>query len=721
MMAYLKCLLPANLSRYPEVLLTIGLGGILGTLIVPFPPIILDILLATNIILSVLILVAVVLSEKPLAISSFPTLLLITTLFRLGLNVSSTRMILSTGKAGDVVTAFGQFVAQGDVPMGVVVFIILTLVQLMVIGKGAERVAEVGARFTLDAMPGKQMSIDAALRGGSIDDEEADRRRHELGRESQFYGAMDGAMKFVKGDATVGIIVTFINLIAGLAIGIVRFNMSVNQAAETFAILTIGDGLVSQIPSLLIALSAGILTTRVASKSPKSDLGKTLSDELLGSSKTLALAGLFAFVIGLVPGLPILPFFTIAAILLGTAYINSRKDLFTQPGARGTRETATFEDKLEQRKKLVKAQKSAADALAPTVPLVGIDLENRLSDHLGFGQGHDDATELMAEWMSQVRDAVFSEHGLRLPGVRVRSHVPGLGPRQAVFKIKDVPVAVETIAMDKQMALATPEHLKRFGVEGQLCKNPLTGAPAALISPELSPAVSKVGIQVLTPSGVVALHLFRVTRGHLPELLGLQETAESLKRLEKVCADLVSELVPRVVTVAQLRDVLRQLLREKVSIRDLKSILEGLGELADKSADIITLTEHVRGSLALQLTHQLAGPTLRLGVVVLDADIEDAIRNAIVETPHSTYLALEPELRMSITEAVKRTFEPIHKAGVKAAVITQSDIRFFVRSLLDGLLDNIPVVSYQELRSELVLQPLGQVRVQRSTPQLAAV
>ena len=703
---------PSSLTRHPEVLLTIAVGIILGILIVPVPTAVLDILLATNMAFAALILVSVLLSEKPLAVSSFPTLLLITTVFRLGLNVSTTRSILSEGTAGEVVDAFGHFVARGDVAMGLVVFIVLTLVQLMVIGKGAERVAEVGARFTLDAMPGKQMSIDAALRNGAITEKEAEDKRVELGRESQFYGAMDGAMKFVKGDATVGIVVTVINLIAGLLIGVFRFDMTLFQAAETFAILTIGDGLVSQIPSLLIALASGMLTTRVASNIPKHDLGRVLGAELLGSPKVLGLSALFALAIGLVPGMPTVPFVIIATALAVGAFLAHRQ-AHAALHAQETDKGADFDKALEERKKMAKAQKAVSDQLAPTVPIVGIDLDSSLSKALGFGQGQDDETELMSDWMSQVRDAIFSESGVRLPGVRVKSFCPGLSSNTAIFKIKDVPVAVESFRPDRALALASVDDIKKLGVEGEAAVNPLSDGPACLIAPELTQSVTGAGVQVLTCAGVISLFLVKVARDHVSEFIGLQETAEGLKRLEQVCPELVSELVPNVVSVSQLRDVLRQLVRERVSIRDLKSILEGLGQLADRSADIITLTNHVRSCLALQLTHQLAGSSLRLGVVILEPLVEELIGDSIVHTQSGSHVALEPEMRDTLMRSLERTFRPIQRAGVKAVLITQSSIRFFVHSLLEmeGKLPNVAVVSYDELRSDLILQPLGCVRM----------
>ena len=600
---------------------------------------------------------------------------------------------------------------------GLVVFVILTLVQLVVISKGAERVAEVGARFTLDAMPGKQMSIDAAIRNGALTEEQGEDRRVELNRESQFYGAMDGAMKFVKGDAIVGLLVTALNLIAGLIIGVLKFDMTVGAAAEKFTLLTIGDGLVSQIPSLLIALAAGVITTRVASKSPKNDLGRTLSTELFSSPQVLSLTGGAAVAIGLIPGLPIIPFLAVAATLfLLAGLIHWRPATFEWKEASEHPE-GSFQQTLDRRKKMAEAQKAVSDQLAPTVPMLGIDLDDELSQLLGFGEGQDDQTELMSEWIAQVRDAIFAETGVRIPGVRVKSFVSSLDRATAVFKVKDVPVAAATIRPDRALAFASVGDLQRLGVEAEATMNPVSSSPAALIDPELEELVKGAGVQVLNCAGSIAIHLLQVARQHISELIGLQETAECLKRLEKVCPDLIKELVPKVVTVAQLRDVLQQLVRERVSIRDLKTILEGLGERGDQDTDTVTLTEHVRARLSLQLTHQLAGPSLRLGVVVLEPLVEELIEDAIVRAPSGNYLALEPEMRTALVQSIGKTFRPIQRAGVSAVLITQARIRHYVHSLLalQDPLSAISVVSYDELRNDLIIQPLGCVRMDPSS------
>lgn len=743
MRAFLTHFAPTSLSRHPEVLLAFGVGGILAMLVVPLPPAILDVLLATNMALGALILVAVLLSEKPLAVSSFPTLLLITTLFRLGLNVSTTRMILGDGTAGEVVKAFGDFVAKGDVVMGLVVFLVLTLVQLMVIGKGAERVAEVGARFTLDAMPGKQMSIDAALRNGACTEEEAEDKRSELGRESQFYGAMDGAMKFVKGDATVGLIVTALNLIAGLAIGILRFDMSVGEAAETFAILTIGDGLVSQIPALLIALASGVLTTRVASKAPKEDLGRVLSEELFASHKVLAIAAVFALVIGLVPGLPLVPFAVIAAALGTAAFVASRGGLAAISGAQpdaqlstgprdpgapapaiddGSPEARSFADEMKKRTDMLKAQKALADQMAPAVRMVSVDIEPSLARAMGFGQGADTDTPFQKVWLRDVRNNVFGQLGVHMPPTNTNTNpMPGLPKFGFRIRIKEVPVREGVFDPERVLVMTPPSNLQKLSVPDVEPAECPDGRLGCTVPYALKDALADAGVPTFDVNGFLALHLLEAVKAHLPELFGLEETLKLVEGLSKVYPGLVKELVPRVVTPAMLRDVLRQLLREQIPLRDLKTILEALGEVADASVDLGTLTEHVRAALRLHITHTFTGGTRTLGAVVIDDAIEDLVRDAVMQGPRGAYLALEPELADEVVAAVERTFRSIDRAGRPRVLVARGDVRLFLHMLLAPRTQRpVAVLAYDEIDPDVRVQPLGKIRIGEEPPALAA-
>ncbi len=696
------------LSRNPDVILAFGVAAIIGMMILPLPSALLDGLLALNMAFAALILVSSLLSEKPLSISTFPTLLLITTLYRLSLNISTTRMILSQGKAGEVIGAFGDFVLRGDVVVGMVIFLIITLVQFMVIGKGAERVAEVGARFTLDAMPGKQMSIDAGLRAGSIDEDEAQEQRVELGRESQFYGAMDGAMKFIKGDAIAGLIITALNLVAGLIIGVARNNMGFGQAIEMYSVLTVGDGLVSQIPALLITLSAGVLTTRVASKNAQATLGDNLKAELFTNPKVLGIGACFSMALGLIPGLPFVPFAVIAtglAIAANTGVVRRR-----MRAAQASSEAESFKEKLEEKVKQAKAQRAMVDNMAPAVTPVALDIGPDLSRALGFLEDTDgQETELVGVMIPQLRDALYMETGVKFPGVRVRAFANNLEPSAIVVRLKDVPILEKKVASDSALAVETPERLRRLGIDAKPTEHPVNGGSVSLIPLQAAEAVDAAGINSWTPAGVVMLHLAATLKQHAKSFVGPQEVGEMIERLEKVYPTLVKEVVPKMATLAQIVEILRRLVDEGVSIRDMKSILESLADFGGQETDGVMLTEMVRASLSLQLSHTYAGNSGRLSVVLLDAAIEDLVRGAITHTTNGSYLALEPELQHAVLASIAKAVQPVAKAGVRPLILTSAEIRRYVRKLVEGELPEVAVLSFQELPAQLTIQPLGRV------------
>ena len=654
-----------RLGKSPDLILAICVSALVGLLIVPVPAPLLDVLLALNISIGALILVVSLLAPNALSVSTFPTILLLTTLFRLGLNVSTTRLILTTGHAGEVVTAFGHFVVQGDLIVGLVMFLVLTLVQFLVIAKGAERVAEVSARFTLDAMPGKQMSIDAALRAGAISEEEAQQKRSDLSRESQLFGSMDGAMKFVKGDAIAGLVITALNLVAGFIIGVARGGLSLEEAAQTYSILSIGDGLVSQIPALLITISSGILTTRVASRDGKTKLGASIQLELLGSAQVLGIGGGLAVTIGLIPGLPTVPFMLIGLSLIGAAFAAHRRERRAgQGGDSPAGKQSAFQQKLEEKVKQAKAQRAMADHLAPSVVPIGVDLDPELSRRLGFGVGADQDHELLATLVPELRDALFFESGVRFPGVRVRSFVASLPASTCVLRIKDVPVAQEHIPPGELLASESVERLTRLGVTGRATRDPAQGTAAAFVPERDRAHLEAAGVPLWTPAGIIALHLARV---------------------------------------------LRRLVDEGVSIRDLKSILEALAEHAAFVNDGVELTELVRAALSLQICHAHAGLSARLPVVLLDALIEDTVRGAITPSRHGSCLALEPELTKAIVESALHTLRPAFAAGLRPVILTSASLRRYVRTLLVDHIPGVSVLSFEELPAEVALQPVGRV------------
>jgi type III secretion protein V len=686
-------------------------------LIVPLPPLALDVLLAANLAAASLILVVALLSPNAIAVSSFPTVLLLTTLFRLGLNVSTTRWILLKGDAGEVVEAFGRFVVRGDLVVGLVIFAVITLVQFLVIAKGAERVAEVAARFTLDALPGKQMSIDAALRAGALTEAEAQAKREELGRESQLFGAMDGAMKFIKGDAIAGLVITAINLIAGFAIGVARLGLSAGAAAESYSILTIGDGLVSQLPALLITLAAGVLTTRVSPKERGQNLGDTLKLELFADPKVLAIGGGLCGALALIPGLPGLPFALIAAGLLGMARARQsavRRGLAeSKESSAGKRDA--FKKALEEKVKQAKAQRSLADQMAPSVLPIAVDLEPSLAAALGLRAGGEQECELVSTMLPELRDHLYLSSGVRFPGIRVRIQPAITTPNTFVVRLREVAVLEETFPADRLLVLERPARLLRLGIRAEATPNPLTpGADASLIAAKDRPLLAAAGVQAWTASGVIVLHLADILQRHARDFVGLQEVSELVERLEKAFPALVKEVVPKLVSLPQLVDVLRRLVEERISIRDLKAILEALADHAGYENDPVVLTELVRAALSLQIASSFAGLRQKLHVVLLDPVIEDTVRSAVHPARGGARLALEPELWRSIIEATARTLRPVMQAGVRPVILTSAEVRRFVRCVLERELPEVAVLSYEELPPDLTIEPLGRVVVREA-------
>ena len=709
-------------SRNEDLVLATVFGCVLAIMLCPLPETALDLCLGANVAIATLILVSVLLSERPIQLSSFPAVLLITTFSRLALNVSSTRLILSTGSAGKVISAFSNLV------VGLVIFLVVTAVQFIVVAKGAERVAEVAARFTLDAMPGKQMSIDADFRAGTIDEEEAQARRLELNRESQFYGAMDGAMKFVKGDAVAGILIVLLNLIAGLAIGKTRFGYSFSEAVDIYAPLTVGDGLVSQIPALLITLAAGIMTTRVGSgKKHGQNLGQHLRSELFENERSSLLVGVLLLGFALVPSLP---FFVFASI--GTAMLTLSAYLFVQkrPGYqeesqpfRGD-QAAEFQDEMHKKIRQARAQEALLDRMAPAVAPLSIEIGSTLSRSLHFEkQGYrDERTELIGVMLPQIRDAMFLETGIRFPPAHVRPFAQNVNEDAFRISVKDVPFLERPLPDDTVYAIEKPIRLAQIGIRTHSeLRHPLDGRRGCLIPSADQQVAQAAGVSVWSHSGVVALFLGRAMRQNTGKFLGVQETSDLLQRLDGLCGALIRETVPKVVSIVQLSDILRRLAEERVSIRDLKAILENLSENAGHESDPVVLTEYVRQALSDQLAYTYAKLSNKLSVLLLSSEIEDAVRTAVVRRSGVSYLAMEPEIRREITEAVAKASAPCREVGVQAIILTDSSIRRFVHKLLLSDIDDTVVLSYQELPPHLTIQPLGRVEIGRTKSMASAL
>jgi type III secretion protein V len=622
--------------------------GVVGLMVVPLPTEVLDLLLASNLAFSVAVLLISLYVTDGLKIASFPSLLLITTLVRLALNVSSTRLILLQANAGEVIRAFGEFVVRGNYVVGGVIFLILTIIQFIVIAKGGERVAEVGARFTLDALPGKQMAIDAELRAGTIDGNEARTRRRQLARESQFYGAMDGAMKFVKGDVLASLLITLVNLFGGLAIGVFQRNLDATQALKRYGLLTIGDGLVTQIPSLVLATAAGVLVTRVASEDPDTPLGEELAQQLLGQPQALRVAALFVLLLAAAPGLPALPFLVIAALL-------------------------AFASRARTRALRVEAAKAAAEPIqrrgdgseprfVPVVVPWGFELSSDLVPLEEDELRGDSRRPGVRSAMAALRELMFRELGVPLPRGRLVENRE-LPERTVLLSLFEIPARLISVPAE-----ITDAQVPAF----------LIGASMPLL------------------------------RQRAADFLGIAETQSLLDQLEQVAPATVRQVVPKPVSVPLLTDVLRRLLEERVSVRDLRGILEALSAVATSEKDPLNLAEFVRTELRRAITHGLTRGARELSVLIVDAPIEETIRGAIQRTPAGSFLALSPAAGRDIVQAVRRALESV-PPETPAVLLTQPDIRRFVRKLLEVDLPDLVVVSYAELLPEVSLRPAARV------------
>jgi type III secretion protein V len=618
--------------------------SVVGLMIVPLPTWTLDLLLSANLSAAVAILLVVLYVPDAIAIATFPTLLLLTTLFRLALNVASTRLILLQANAGEVIRAFGNFVVRGNYVVGAVVFLVLTIIQFIVIAKGSERVAEVGARFVLDAMPGKQMAIDAELRGGSIDGAEARRRRRLLQRESQFYGAMDGAMKFVKGDVIASLVILAVNLLGGLAIGAAMKGMAVVDALKRYGLLTIGDGLVTQIPALVLSTAAGVLVTRVASEEADTPLGDELARQLLGVPKALQIAGVFVFLLALVPGLPAAPFLAIGSALLVVGRARAR--------------AKSVEEQRAATEPTPKDRARAAGAHEPVfVPLVvpwSVEVSGDLEDRLDGGSG---GVRGMAMGL---REQVFAELGVPLPAPRVRARLD-LPERSVALSLHEVPAKV----------LSVPREIADDAVVGW-----------------------------------VRGHALELLRARAADFLGLAETQRLLDELEQFAPATVRNVVPKPVTLVLLVDVLRRLVEERVSVRDLRGILEALSMVAGTEKDPLNLAEYVRSQMRRAITFRLTAGLGQLDVVLLDGLLEDTIRRAITRTAAGAFLALPPQAARDVLGAVRRAVATL-PARERPVLLTQPDIRRFVRKLVEPEMPDLSVVSYAELLPEVALKPVA--------------
>lgn len=678
------------LTRFADLILVTMIGVMVGLMIVPLPTFLLDIFLTVNITVAVTILMVSIYISSPVQIASYPTILLVTTLYRLSLDISATRLILLNADAGEVIRSFGMFVVSGNFVVGAVIFLIITLVQFIVITKGAERVAEVSARFTLDAMPGKQMSIDADLRAGIIDFQTARARREGLGRESQFYGAMDGAMKFVKGDAIASIVITLINIVGGLIIGVAMNGMSVMDAVQTYSILTIGNGLVSQIPALLISISAGMVVTRVASENKDANLGKDVAGQILGQPKAIAVAAGLLTVMAIIPGLPKVPFFMLAVLTGSLAYGLFRAEKMHAEAAAKAQEAGTLETQGPQLSITIPLLLQTSEALTPFV--------DRESD-----RGKKFYDDLLA-----LRNRLYVDLGVIFPAIQVNGNTPG-EPGSYTIWANEVPIVRGQIRLDAVMVNDSAENISAYGLKAENTMNPASGKAAAWIPRDQAERAKTVGLEVWDTQDILLLHLTHYLRRNAKEFIGIQEVQRMLTSLKQYYPTLVEETVPKPVSLQTLTEILRRLVEEEVSVRDLKAILQVLCEWGRVEHEVLALTEQVRVGLKSKICYHISRGRPLLFVYRLDPEFEDMFRNSIRQSASGAYLAMDPALSQRVLEAARAHLGNLPAGAQRPVIITDGEIRRFVKKLLDFAVPDIAVLSYDQLTPQMNLQPLGMI------------
>lgn len=658
--------------------------------IIPMPSEILDVLLAFNISVAMIILFNAMFSKEALDMSYFPTILLFTTIFRISLNVSSTKLILMYGEPGNVVETFGKFVGGNNLIIGTIVFIILVLIQFMVINKGSERVSEVTARFTLDAMPGKQMAIDADLNTGAITDVEAQQRRKKIQDEASFFGAMDGATKYVKGDAIAGLIITIVNLVGGIAMGMLYSGLTMNEALNKYTILTIGDGLVSQIPSLMISLSTGILVTKA---SKDADMGDALIQQLFSIPKVLYMVGGSMIFLGIATPLNFFIFAAYGGAFIAAGFVMSKKL------------------GVEHIEEEVNEEEAGAEEIRRPENVVSLLQVDPIELEFGYGiipladvnQGGD-----LLDRVVMIRRQIALELGCVVPIIRLRDNIQ-LNPNQYLIKIKGVPVSEGEILFDHYMAM-NPGYVEEE-ITGIPTFEPSFHLPAIWINENQRERAETLGYTVVDPPSIIATHLTEVIRSHLDELLTRQDVQNLINNVKEANSTLVDELVPKLLSVGEIQKVLQNLLREGISIRDLITIFETLADYAPTTRDSDVLTEYARQSLKRAISNKFFPQNETTSVVTLDPKIEQDIMDSVKQTEQGAYLTLDPEKSQNIINAVNEEITKLQNLGKSAIIITSPIVRMYFKKLTADYFKDLVVISYNEIDSNVELQSVGMVTI----------
>lgn len=691
----------ALIKRNRGVFFPVGAILVMLTFFIPLPPLFIDVLICMNLALTFIVVMKSLSISTPLQLTSYPTILLITPIFRLCLSLAVTRSILETGHAGEVISMIGSFSARGNLVVAFVTFVMILFVQFIVVTKGAERVAEVAARFTLDAMPGKQMAIDADLRSGLIQQDQARRLRGALQRESQLYGAMDGAMKFVKGDSVATIVLALVNLVGGLVVGVIQRGMSVSQAAQKYTILTVGDGLAAIITSMMVATAAGFVITRVNSEEERADVGSDLVKQFFSDPKPLWLTCGALLAMGLIPGAPTFLLLVVGGGLGAAGYGLYRSQTGAAPA------------EVEEKEKAVAAAPTPAAeiGITPIVP-IAVAVSPQLAPLID--PGAPGGAKLQSE-LAQLRSSLYYDLGVLLPQAYAFTSPP-IQPNAYLILIKEVLVDQGMIRPDCLFINDSAENVRIFGIEGEDVSNPADLRPGAWIPAHQRHLAEAAGLKIWEPGEIIPLHLSRILKRCAHEFIGLQEAQTYLNSLASSMPALVAEVVPKAVALHQFTDVLQRLSQEGISIRDIKSILDALNDWGRIERDPVMLTEYVRSSLKRYITYRYAAGRQTLYVYLLDPEIEDVISGAIRRTPTGSFLSLDPALSQEILGAFRREISPLPAAAQKPVILTDMEIRRFIKKMVEMEFPYLAVLSYQELTPDLIVQPIA--RISMRSPQI---
>jgi flagellar biosynthesis protein FlhA len=684
----------AQISKRMDLFVPVAVIGIILVMILPVHPFILDILLTLSVSISVMILFVSIYVEDTLDFSTFPSVLLIVTLFRLALNIATTRRILLYGSegedaAGAVIMAFGQFVVGGDFVVGMIIFIILVIINFVVITKGSGRVAEVAARFTLDAMPGKQMSIDADLNAGIIDEKTARKLRENLQKKADFYGAMDGASKFVRGDAVAGLLITFINIIGGLIIGVVKYGLPVSEAAKRFTILTVGDGLVSQIPALIVSTAAGIIVTR---SGEDKDLNVNLIEQMFNSYKVLMLSGYVLIFLGLIPGLPKISFFVMGGILVGLSY-SVRKTKSIEKGEERVEETQSTSASTEE------------DDVKSLLEMDVMELE------IGFnlialvdpGQGGT-----LLNRIKSIRRQIALEMGFIVPPIRIRDNLQ-LDSNGYLILIRGVKVASGSVMIGKYLAMASGGDLEQ--INGIPTKDPAFGIDAKWVDEDEKERAVLEGFTVVDPTTVIVTHLTEVIKRNAHEIVGRQELQELLDKAKEKAQKVVDDLIPNILDLGTVHRVILNLLKERVSIRNLPTILETLATYGVQNKDVDLLTERVRYVLRRQITESLLAPDGTLYLFTLNSQIEQLLAKNIQMTEDGREIVMDPSIAQKILTAIIAKVDEVIAKGIPANLVISPPIRIAFRRFVEKFVNNINIISHNEISDTVRIESLGTLEI----------